>query len=182
VADVDFATCEQPDELIQLAWNAGLDRMLVIREGTDAAGLLLASEREKLVALFWPVPRRLEAVRRWSENPSRQEDINAGLRPWASAVVPGCIGGALVANALDGGEMVIVGMIVAMNVVLGVVFKVMIGTIQRWRVARLDEDAALAIVLDALRAGMTRTPPRIPRACEWIRDGFARASARAGAP
>jgi hypothetical protein len=88
LADVDFAKCDQPDELIELAWNAGLDKKAIIREGSDAARLLLAGERNEIVTLFWPVPRPLEAVDRWSENTYSQ--VSEGLRPFASAVVPGC--------------------------------------------------------------------------------------------
>ncbi|MCC6997842.1 MAG: hypothetical protein IT370_24720 [Deltaproteobacteria bacterium] len=175
MADVDFATCQQPDELIQLAWNAGHDRTKVIREGTDAARYLLAGERNDFVNLFWPVPRRLEAVRLWSGNHSRLADIEVESRPFASAVIPACIAGGLTAHFLAiSGTLAIVGMIAAMFVVLGLVLRVLIGaTIKRW-VAQLDDDAALAIVLDALRAGMKRTPARIPRACERIRDGLQR--------
>ena len=109
-------------------------------------------------------------------------EINVGLCLWASAVVLVCVGGALIAHALGGGSTMIIAVIAALQVVNGVGVKLMLGAIQRWRVARLDEDAALVVVLDTLRAGMKRTPLRIPRACEWIREGFARASARAEAP
>lgn len=183
VAEVDFATCEQPDELIQLAWNAGLDKKSVIREGTDAARLLLAGERNHLATLFWPVPHPLEAVGRWSENPSQAGGASEGIRPHASAVVPGCILGALVGHFLvmprvpeHGVVITLTLVIVATTAVLGVVLKLLIDASQKRRVARLDDDAALAIVLDALRAGMKRNAARIPRACEWIREGLARSA------
>ena len=183
MANADFATCEQPDELIQLAWNAGVDRKAVIREGTDAARLLLAGQRNELVTLFWPVPRPLEAVGRWSENPRPVGGVAEGVRPYASAVVPGCIVGALVGHFLvmprvsaDSVVITLTLAIVATTAVLGVVLKPLIAAIQKRRVARLDDDAALAIVLDALRAGMKRNAARIPRACEWIREGLARSA------
>jgi hypothetical protein len=169
---VDLASCEQPDELVRLAWSSGSDRRSVIREGTAAARLLLAGQRDELATLFWPVPRRLEAVRRWSGDP--RVGVAEGLRPQASAVVPGCIGGALVAYALDARPWAIVALIVATTALLGVVLKLLIAASLRRQVARLDEAAALAIVLDALRAGMRRNPARIPRACAWIREGLAR--------
>jgi hypothetical protein len=172
VANVDFATCEQPDELIQLAWNAGVDKKTVIREGADAARLLLAGERNELVTLFWPVPRRLEAVSWWSEAPRPVAGIPAGLRPFASAVVPGCIVGALVATLMGSGKTAMVGVIVATIVVIGVVLKVLIDASLKRQAARLDDEAALAIVLDALRTGMRRNAALIPRACVWIRRGL----------
>ena len=171
---------EQPDELILLAWKAGVDRMSVIREGTNAARMLLAGERNELRTLLWPVPRPLEAVSLWSANAHPISGIAEGLRPFASAVIPGCIIGALVANFLVmprlselGAKTAMVGVIVATIAVLGVVLKVLIGASLKRRVARLDEEAALAIVLDALRAGMRRNADRIERACVWIRRGLA---------
>lgn len=173
VADVDFTKVEQPDELIQLAWNAGLDRKAVIREGTDAARLLLAGERNELVTLFLPVPRPLEAVALWSGNRRPVAGVPEELRPFASAVVPACIGGALLAHFLAiRGTVQMVGMIAATFLLLGVMLKVLIGASRKRQVARLDDDAAFAIVLDALRDGMKRNAARIPRACEWIRQGL----------
>jgi hypothetical protein len=179
VADVDFAKCEQPDELIQLAWNAGLDKKAVIREGVDAAGLLLAGERNEIVTLFWPVPRPLEAVDRWSENPHPDPPVSEKLRPYASAVVPGCILGALVTHFIvaprmseDSGLTALVWIMVASIAALGVVFKLMIGAALRRRASRLDEDTALGIVLEQLRLGMTVNAALVPRACVWIRRGL----------
>jgi hypothetical protein len=166
VAGTDLTTCEQPDELIQLAWNAGLDKKAVIREGSDAARLLLAGERNELVTLFWPVPRPLEAVDRWSEN--RRSGISEEMRPFASAVVPGCLLGSLVAR-LFGGLAGLVLLIVAANIVLGLLFKVLIAAALRRRVARLDDETALAIVLGQLRRGMKANAARVPRAVTWIR-------------
>ncbi|MBA3460766.1 MAG: hypothetical protein H0T46_12435 [Deltaproteobacteria bacterium] len=170
---------EQPDELILHAWNGGIDRMSVIREGTDAARLLLAGERNELATLFWPVPRPLEAVSRWSGNSRPVAGVSEGLRPFASAVVPGCIVGALVAHFVVtphvselGAKTAMVLVIVATIVVVGVLLKVLIGARVKRQVARLDEEAALAIVVAALRAGMKRNPARISRACEWIRRGL----------
>lgn len=173
MADADVATSEQPDELIQLAWNAGHDKKTVIREGTDAARYLLAGERNDFVTLFWPVPRPLEAVSHWSENRRPIAGITEGMRPFASAVVPACITGGLIAHfKAIGGTLAIVGIIAAVFVVLGSVFTVLIGASIRRQVARLDDDTAFAIVKDAVRAGMRRTPARIPRACERIRQGL----------
>lgn len=166
----------QPDELIQLAWNTGHDKKRVIREGTDAARLLLAGELNDLVVLFWPVPRRLEAVSVWSQNRSSIAAINEGMRPFASAVIPACIIGSVLAHVFALGALSIVGVIAMTFVALGFVLKVWIGASIERQVARLDDDAALAIVLDELRAGMRRTPARIPRACEWIRKGLASSS------
>ena len=160
---MDFATCEQPDELIRLAWDAGVDRKAVIREGTDAARYLLAGERDELSTLFWPVPRRLEAVSRWSGNSRPIAGAPEESRPFASAVVPACIAGGLLAHFVVlprapalGVTMTTVGVIVATFAALGFVQKVLIGASLKRQVARLDEDRALAIVLDALRRGMRR--------------------------
>lgn len=175
MADVDFAKCEQPDELIQLAWNAGLDRKALVREGSDAARLLLAGERNEVVTLFWPVPRPLEAVDRWSENPRTATGTSETLRPFASAVVPGCVLGSLVTHFFvaasmseDSGLTAQVWIIVASIAVLGVMFKVLVGVALRRRVARLDEESALNIVLDQLRRGMSVSPALVPRAVTWI--------------
>lgn len=182
---MDFARCEQPDELIQLAWNAGFDRRAVIREGVDAAGLLLAS-RNAIVTLFWPAPRPLEAVDRWSENPHADPDVSETLRPYASAVVPGCVLGAAVTHFVVASRMseghglaALVGIIVASNAVLGVVFKLLIEAALRRQVARLDAETALGIVLEQLRLGMTVNARLVPRACVWIRRGLA---TQTGAP
>lgn len=180
---MDLATCEQPDELIQLAWNAGFDRKLVLREGTDAARYLLAGERDELSTLFWPVPRRLEAVSLWSGNSRPAAGVPEELRPFASAVVPACIAGGLLAHFVVlprapalGATTTITGVIVATFALLGAVQKVLIRASLRRQVARLDEDSALSIVLDALRRGMRRNAARIPRACVWIREGLARST------
>ena len=174
MADVDFAASEQPDELIQLAWNAGLDKKVVIREGTDAAVLLLAGERNELATLFWPVPRPLEAVNRWSENSRPVTGTSEALRPFASAVVPGCVLGAVVTKVSGSGLDALVWIIVASIVVLGLVLKVLIDAAVRRQAARLDDEAALAIVLDELRIGAIRNAALVPRACVWIRRGLAR--------
>ncbi len=180
VADVDFASCEQPDQLIQLAWNAGLDKKLVIREGTDAAMLLLAGERNELATLFWPVPRPLEAVARWSENPRPVAATSEKLRPFASAVVPGCLLGYLATRFLvaprmseDSGLTALVLIIVASIVALGVMLQLLIGAALRRRIARLDDESALTIVLEQLRVGMTANAALVPRAVTWIRRGLA---------
>ena len=176
VADVDFAKVEQPDELIQQAWNAGLDKKAVIREGSDAARLLLAGERNEVVTLFWPVPRPLEAVDRWSENPHTA--ITETLRPFASAVIPGCVLGYLVTQFLvaphvseDSTLSSMTSIIVASVLVVGVLFKVLIGLALRRRVAKLDAQTAFDIVLERLRRGMVVSPAVVPLALKWIRRG-----------
>jgi len=187
VADADFAKCEQPDELIQLAWNAGFDRKAVIREGVDAAGLLLAGERNEIATLFWPVPRPLEAVDRWSENPHPDPPVTEKLRPYASAVVPGCVVGAVVTYLVvapriseDSSLTALVWIMVASIAVLGVVFKLLIEATLRRRVARLDEETALGIVLEQLRLGMIANAALVPRACVWIRRGLTAPTSKPG--
>jgi hypothetical protein len=171
VAAMDFATCEQPDELIQLAWNAGADKKTVIREGADAAMLLLAGERTELATLFWPVPRPLEVVNRWAENPRPVAGVSAALRPFASAVIPGCIVGMVVARFLTGVTAMTVA-VIASIAAIGVVLKVLIGASLKRQAARLDEAAALAIVLAHVRRGMARNAALVPRACTWLRRGL----------
>ncbi|MEO7096848.1 MAG: hypothetical protein ABI175_26555, partial [Polyangiales bacterium] len=163
-------------ELIQLAWNAGLDRKMVISEGTDAAMLLLAGERNQIATLFWPVPRPLEAVARWSENPRPVAGISETMRPFASAVLPGCVVGYLVTRVLFASHisegralLALVGIIVASIIVIGLMFQVLIGASLRRQAARLDEASALAIVLEQLRLGMTVNAALVPRAVVWIR-------------
>ena len=178
--DVDLTKSERPDELIQLAWNAGVDRKTVISEGTDAAMLLLAGERNQIATLFWPVPRPLEAVARWSENPRPIAGISENLRPFASAVVPGCVVGYLLARVVfasrisEGSSLLaLVGIIVASIAVIGFVLQMLIGASLRRQVARLDEESALAIVLEQLRLGMTVNAALVPRAVVWIRRALA---------
>jgi hypothetical protein len=161
--------CERPDSLIQLAWEAGLDKKAVIREGSDAAALLLAGERTEMLTLFWPAPRPLEAVDRWSEN--SVSGTTEPLRPFASAVVPGTVLGSLATHfwiapwLSDGvGQMALVGSILASNAILGALFKVLIEHGLRRQVARLDEESALALVLEQLRAGMAMHPAMVPHA------------------
>lgn len=186
VTDPDLTNVEQPDELIQRAWNAGFDREAVIREGVNAAGLLLDSERNELITLFWPTPRPLEAVDLWSENPYPAPATTETLRPFASAVVPGCVVGSLLTHFFVAPRMpeangltALVCIIVASFAVIGVLFKVLIAATLRRQVARLDEETALRIVLEQLRLGMTVNTALVPRACVWIRRGLARL---AGAP
>jgi hypothetical protein len=169
--------CEHPDSLIQLAWEAGLDKKTVIREGSDAARLLLAGERTELLTLFWPVPRPLEAVDRWSENSHPVSGTAETVRPFASAVVPGTVLGSLATHVWvapwlsdDGGRAALVGIIVASQAIIGVLFKVLIEHGLRRQVARLDEESALAIVLEQLRAGMAAHPAMVPRAVTRTRD------------
>lgn len=187
MADVDLSKSEQPDELIQLAWNGGLDRKAVIREGVDAAGLLLAGERNEIATLFWPVPRPLEAVDRWSENPHPDPPVTEKLRPFASAVVPGCVLGALVTHFFvaprmseDSSLSALVWVMLAAIAVLGIVFKVLIAAALRRRALRLDEETALAIVLEQLRLGMIVNAALVPRACVWIRRGLAAPAGKPG--
>lgn len=177
MADLDFANIKQPDELIQRAWNAGLDRKLVIREGSDAARLLLAGERNEIVTLFWPVPRALEAVDRWSGNP--HSAISESLRPFASAVVPGCVVGGFVSHFFvaprlseDEGLSALIWIIIASVVGLGIVFKVLIGMTLRQRASKLDDDTAFGIVLERLRRGMVVSPAVVPIATKFLRRGL----------
>lgn len=166
MSEGDFATCASPDQLIQRAWDAGHDRPTVLREGADAARLLLAGERDELATLFWPVPRRLEAI-------APDESAAASLRPFASVVVPACLAGGVLARfGIVAGATAIVGAIAAVFLTLGFLTKVFVAKSLQHQRARLDHDVALTIVLDALRAGMRRNPARIPRACEWIRRGL----------
>jgi hypothetical protein len=181
VTDTDLTNVEQPDELIQRAWNAGFDKKAVIREGVNAAGLLLAGERNEMVTLFWPAPRPLEAVDLWSENPYPDPATTEKLRPFASAVIPGCVVGAVVTHFFvaprmseDSGLTALVWVIVASIAVIGVLFKVLIAATLRRRAARLDEETAFGIMLDQLRLGMTVNPQLVPRACVWIRRGVDR--------
>jgi hypothetical protein len=169
-AEDAIGRCERPDSLIQLAWEAGLDKKAVIREGSDAARLLLAGERTELLTLFWPVPRPLEAVDRWSEN--LRSRTTETLRPFASAVVPGNVLGSLAAHfcfipwlSHDGGVTALVLCSIASSfAIIGVLFGVLIEHGLRRRVARLDEKSALALVLDQLRAGMAAHPALVPHA------------------
>jgi hypothetical protein len=166
-AEDAIGRCERPDSLIQLAWEAGLDKKAVIREGSDAARLLLAGEWTELLTLFWPVPRPLEAVDRWSEN--LRSRTTETLRPFASAVVPGTVLGSLAAHFwiapwVSNDGLTLVGSIVASFAIVGVLFKVLIEHGLRRQVARLDEESALAIVLEQLRAGMAMHPAMVPHA------------------
>ena len=172
VADVDFTKVEQPDELIQLAWNAGLDRKAVIREGTNAASLLIAGDRTQLATLLWPVPRPLEAIRRWSQNSRPVAGASESLRPFASAIIPACIVGYVGTRLLDGGSSMMVAIIAASVAVIGLVLKILIDAAVRRRAARLDEEAALAVVLEQLRRGMTTNTALVPIAVTWLRRGF----------
>ena len=169
--------------LIQRAWSAGLDKKAVIREGVNAAAFLLDGERNVMVTLFWPVPRPLEAVDLWSENPFPDPATTEKVRPFASAVIPGCVVGALFTYLVvaprvseDTALHALVWIIVASIAVIGVLFKVLIAATLRRRAARLDEDTAFGIMLEQLRLGMTVNPQLVPRACVWIRRGIARFS------
>lgn len=177
MADVDFAACDRPDELILLAWDAGYDRRAVIREGVDAAGLMLA-DRDELRTLFWPSPGPLEAVGLWSGDDG-DAPAAVGLRPFASAVIPGCAMGTAVDFVVarprmteDANLSALVWIIVASVGALGFVFRLLIAAALRRRVGRLDEDSALALVLAQVRRGMAANPAFVPRACEWLRRGL----------
>ena len=181
--DVDLAKSDQPDELIQLAWNAGLDKKTVIREGSDAARFLLAGERNEIVTLFWPVPRPLEAVDRWSNNSRDATGTSEAVRPFASAVVPGCALGFLVTRLLVAPRMpqseglaALLVIILASIVALGVIFKLLIGAALRRQVAQLDDEKARDIVLDQLRRGMVVSPAVVPIAVKGLRRGLARSA------
>jgi hypothetical protein len=172
-----LARCERPDELIQIAWDAGLDRRQVIRAGADAASTLFADERTQNLTLFWPVPRPLEGVDRWL---GVVRPIKAGTyrqRPFASAVWPGAVLGYLTdhfvtASRLSGEtRWIAMGLIsVGWVVVVGAVLKVLIEASLRRQASRLDEDKALARVLEQLRIGMTRHPLRASDAAKRARN------------
>ncbi len=182
VPDADLTKTEQPDELIQLAWNAGLDKKAVIREGTDAAMLLLSSASAATCSLLlWC--HNTEAVARWSENPRPVAGTLEKLRPWASAVIPSCVIGYLVTRLFiaprmseDGGLTALVWTIVASFVAVGIVLQVLLAASLRRQAARLDDEAALAIVLEQLRLGMTVNAALVPRAVTWIRRGLGQSS------
>lgn len=177
MADLDFGNNEKPDELIQHAWDAGLDRKAVIREGSDAARLLLAGERNEIVTLFWPVPRPLEAVDLWSQNP--RSAVPEKLRPFASAVVPGCVVGACITHFFvashlseDVGLSALMWIIIGSIVALGVIFQTLIAITLRRRVARLDEQSAFSIVRERLQRGMVVSPAVVPIAVKLLRRGL----------
>lgn len=184
MSDTDLLpNVEEPDVLIQHAWTAGLDKKAVVREGVNAAAFLLDGERNEMVTLFWPVPRPLEAVDLWTENPFPDPATTEKVRPFASAVIPGCVVGALATHFFvaprmseDNSLTALVWVIVASIAVIGVLFKVLIGATLRRRAARLDEETAYGIMLEQLRLGMTVNPQLVPRACVWIRRGVARIS------
>jgi hypothetical protein len=180
VAKLDLPACEQPDELLLLAWNAGFDRKLVIRETADAAMFLFADVHSDTRTLFWPVPRPLEAVDRWTGRARPITGTGEMLRPLASAVLPGCALGALITWLFvvphvseDYALTAMAWIISATTAVLGAVFKILIERTLRRQAAQLDENSALQIALDQLRAGMIASPRRLPRAVVRIRRGLA---------
>ena len=181
MAAVDLNSTDQPDALIELAWKSGLDRRDVIRAGSDAAKLLLATERYDVVTRFWPVPRPLEAVDHWADNAGNE--IAEGLRPFGSALVPGCVFGALVAHFLVApfmsdysGDWAMVFIIVASIIVIGFVFKLLIERTLKRRVAALDEQQAFDIVIDQLRRGKAASPRVIPIAVTRLKRRLAPAA------
>jgi hypothetical protein len=162
-----FDECDRPDAMLELAWASGLDRRAVIREGADAARLLLAGELESFLELFWPFPRPLEPVDLWSENDVSK--INVGLRPHASAVIPGCLAGMMISwlvvaprvSGLAANALILVTCLVCIGI-LGFALNPLIARSLRRRVAALDDERAFAIVLEQLRAGMARSPKLVP--------------------
>ncbi len=168
-------TCERPDWLVRLAWDAGLERRALIEEGLECAIRLHATDWNGNVALFWPVPRPLEAVEVWCGRRSVLTQMSEGSRPHASAIVPGCVIGAVISTVfvsprLTGlpGELAICAVCVAAVGALGLLFKVLIDATLRRQVARLDEERAFAIVLEQIRVGMKTSPLRVPRVTEVL--------------
>jgi hypothetical protein len=177
VVDADLERCEQPDELILFAYSSGRDKKAVIRGGLGTAMIL--GGRSDLVDLYWPVPGPLEAVDRWSGYGSDVVALRVKVRPFASAVVPGCVLGALVSDffvaphlSKEVGLYALSGILVASIIVLGFVFKVLAELVVRRRTARLDEDSAVAIVLDHLRRGMAKNPALARLLLKGMRDSI----------
>ncbi len=171
-----LAKCERPDELVQIAWDAGLDRKRVIRAGADAASTLFADERTQNLRLFWPVPRPLEGVDRWLARDRPIEASTTRQRPFASALIPGIVLGYLtdhfvLAIRLSGDTRWTAMSVICIGwmVVVGLLFKVLIESSLRRQAARLDEDKAFALVLEQLRIGITRRPHRATDAAKRAR-------------
>ncbi len=181
-----LSRCEKLDELIQIAWDAGLDRKAVIREGSFIAQMFAGGgELDSVVTLFWPVPRPLEVVDRWSE--ASRLGHEEKLRPFASAVVPGTVFGGLVSHYVVApdlsklvGQLVLTAIVVASIALLGLVLQRVIGLVLARRAATLDEDTALILVLVRLRGGVLRKPrlvpfmlPRLRKALQRVADPMA---------
>lgn len=181
VTDVEHTSVERLDELIHRTWDAGGDRKMVLRSGISAARLLL-SETSDLVTLFWPVPRPLEFLDRWLGTTRPAGGAMAAGRPIGSALVPGCALGAVVTHLVvrphvgDDHELTVMPWIILASIaVLAGVFKLLIEATFRRRLARLDDETALAILLAQVQRGVRMAPRLVPEACEWFRNGLARA-------
>ena len=170
---------ERPDELIQNAWNAGLDRRRVIRAGADAAAHLFADNQMYNRTLFWPVPHPLEAVDRWlaSERPFQGA---RSYRPFGSMLVPGMALGYLtdrlvLASRLSGDLrwLALLAAGACWVFVLGLVMKPVIEHSVRSQAAQLDEETAFQRVLAHLRAGMARRPDKVSDAAKRARQQLA---------
>ncbi len=157
-----IAACERPEWLVQLAWEVA-DHKTAVSIGLGAAKL--SSNASDAAWFFNPNPNRLETVAAWTGDDGEIERSGAlgraivlGAFP-AVALAYGLVG-AVVPDAWTAKYVLsLVGAILALEVVLALVVRRSLAAIVRRRAARLDDRAALDIVLDEIRKGEPRLVP-----------------------
>jgi hypothetical protein len=162
-----IAACTRPDWLIQLAFDA-IDHKVAIRIGSGAARML--TNRSDTLWLFNPNPNPLETVDAWAASEGDLPDYlrSNSIRAITLATIPagglGYLCQRIVAHGAWTAASVVtyLALILALEVVLALLFRVALAGIVRRRAARLDDHAALAIVLDELREGAAASPRLVP--------------------
>lgn len=165
-----IAHCPRPDWLVRLAVEALPSRKKVLQLASDAASVLRASNRDRMLKLITPYPRRLEVIDAYSANKPLRD--HASTRAWMLALVPASIltyiGDNYIWGSLFGAFHYQVATIImfAFVVVISRLVKGMLALVVRMRAARLDDDKALRIVIEEIDRGMTLAPVHVPGATD----------------
>jgi hypothetical protein len=160
-----ISACNRPDWLVQLAWEVA-DHETAVRIGLGAAQLL--STASDTLWLFNPNPNRLETIAAWGgDDDGEIERSSAFGRAVVLAGFPAAALAYILVTMLVPEEwaskyvLSLVGSIFVLEVVFTVVVRWVLAAIVRRRAARLDDRAALGIVLDEVRKG-TANPQLVP--------------------
>jgi hypothetical protein len=158
--------CDRPEWLVRLAWEVA-DHKTAVRIGLGAAEL--SSTASDTLWLFKPNPDRLETVAAWVGDDG--DDIahsGAFSRAVVLAAVPAVALAFVVVTVVVRDAWTIryvvslLGAILALEAAFAFLIRRALAAIVRDRAAKLDDRAALDIVLDEIAKGTAAKPQRVP--------------------
>jgi hypothetical protein len=161
-----IGACDRPDWLVLLAQEVAEPRTAV-RIGLGAAQLL--SSASDTLWLFKPNPDRLETLAAWAgDDDGELARSSAFARAVVLASLPATVLAYVLVTVVAPGawtgrrELAMIAALAALEVIFTMVLRRALAAVVRRRAARLDERAALGLVLDEIRRGATASPRRVP--------------------